>query len=412
MVGTPSRLPTTVLAYERKKTNFSCTQFAVNKESTNVKMMFAPSALLFFLLPLYVSAQKYTYFEEGGKGVDDWATLDIEGNQCAGDDTSATEGFGQSPIALETGTCDGDMSGYTFTPGDCAWEDLTYTGVNNGVLVKPTEGVTCTFGTMKVPNSDSNFNLAQFHLHTNAEHSIDDSLTRGCLHGVHLEEDGGDKAAVFGLIMDDSEDTTNDYFEYLLQAWEANWQTVVDDCNANPPTDANVTFEPQQTYVQCPVIAESANTFNTSVTFPDEPFNLYEGLVTVEYGAWNYGGGLTTPPCTEFAYWNVIDQWLYVSEDQMNRFWLLTNCYIDTEVCTYQTIANTDGSTNRPVQDIGDRTVNHHCVDFAADGTNAPGDAPADTPGGTPTGTSGVGISSIALSVIGAAASTMALFMI
>ena len=75
----------------------------------------------------------YTYFEDGGLGPSNWATLQIEDNQCGG--TQGKSGFGQSPVTVDEATvsgCDTGMSQYSFTGGDCQWTDLLFTISNGG----------------------------------------------------------------------------------------------------------------------------------------------------------------------------------------------------------------------------------------------------------------------------------------
>lgn len=78
----------------------------------------------------------FTYFEEGGLGPSQWQFLNMEDNQCGG--TYGKSGYGQSPVTIVesvTKRCDTDMSAYSFTGGDCSWDELDYTISNNGTCV-------------------------------------------------------------------------------------------------------------------------------------------------------------------------------------------------------------------------------------------------------------------------------------
>ena len=75
----------------------------------------------------------YTYYELGGLGPENWANLQIDGNQCGG--TKGASGYGQSPVTIDaetTGRCHTDMAAYDFDGGDCTWSDLKFSISNNG----------------------------------------------------------------------------------------------------------------------------------------------------------------------------------------------------------------------------------------------------------------------------------------
>jgi len=75
----------------------------------------------------------YTYYEDGGLGPENWATLPIDGNQCGG--TLGLSTFGQSPVTIDEATgssCDTSLSQYSFTGGNCTWTDLEFSISNGG----------------------------------------------------------------------------------------------------------------------------------------------------------------------------------------------------------------------------------------------------------------------------------------
>ena len=80
----------------------------------------------------------FTYFETGGVGPSNWATLKIEENQCGG--TMGKSTYGQSPVTIDGPTadnCDTGMSQFSFTGGDCQWSDLKFE-VTSGSELQPT----------------------------------------------------------------------------------------------------------------------------------------------------------------------------------------------------------------------------------------------------------------------------------
>lgn len=101
---------------------------------------------------------------------------------------------------------------------------------------------------------------------------------------------------------------------------------------------------------------------------PDYPVNnsiphVYEDLPTPGYGIYAYRGGLTTPPCTEIVNWNLLDTPLYLSRSQLDRLYHVILCMTEPTTCKHATIANEAGLTNRPVQELHERTVIHRCED-------------------------------------------------
>lgn len=94
--------------------------------------------------------------------------------------------------------------------------------------------------------------------------------------------------------------------------------------------------------------------------------HLYEDLPTPGYGIYAYRGGLTTPPCTEIVNWNLLDTPLFASKSQVRRLYELILCFVEVTTCKHATIANEAGYTNRPVQQLHNRTVLHRCPDGPA----------------------------------------------
>mmetsp|Transcript_88002 Transcript_88002/g.172155 ORF Transcript_88002/g.172155 Transcript_88002/m.172155 type:complete len:435 (+) Transcript_88002:75-1379(+) len=313
----------------------------------------------------------FTYFETGGLGPNNWATLPIETNQCGG--TLGQSTFGQSPVTIDEATgsaCNTGMSQYSFTGGDCAWSDLKFT-INNGG-VKAEKVGECSFGTMNIPHSPNKFNALQFHVHLFSEHQIlgqgtDDGYFPAELHVVHQEETE-ESFAVFGTMIAVGADD-HPTFEYLLQGWEAAAQKVQDEC-----VEGTQTLDDSVSVVKnfdCPAIGSTTIFNGTSPSFPSDSLNVYELPTNPDFGVFTYKGGLTTPPCTEIVHWNLLDTPMEISESQLERLQSLILCYVEQHrnedeslaSCGYGTVASTTGSTSRPPQPLLGRRVLHRCPD-------------------------------------------------
>lgn len=334
-------------------------------------MKFTVSALALFQLLSQVNGEGagFTYYETGGLGPLNWATLRIDDNQCGG--TFGKSTFGQSPVAIDeaTGnTCNTGMSQYSFEGGDCQWSDLKFSINDGGVKVEKVND--CSFGTMNIPHSPNKFNALQFHVHLSSEHTIlgqgEDGYFPAELHVVHQEETE-ESFAVFGTMISVGADD-HPSFEYLLQGWEAVAQQIQDECVEGTATlDAFTSFA----NFDCPAIGSKTIFNGTTPTFPSESLNVYEMPTNPDFGVFTYKGGLTTPPCTEIVNWNLLDTPMEISQSQLDRLKSLILCYVKQEKnedeslksCGYGTVANLAGSTSRPPQPLLGRRVLHRCPD-------------------------------------------------
>ena len=98
-----------------------------------MKFFVAALALSQLLNQVHAGGAGFTYYETGGLGPNNWATLPIDDNQCGG--TMGKSTFGQSPVTIDEATgsaCDTGLSQYSFTGGDCAWSDLEFSISNGG----------------------------------------------------------------------------------------------------------------------------------------------------------------------------------------------------------------------------------------------------------------------------------------
>jgi carbonic anhydrase len=93
-------------------------------------------ATALLLLCTHGASASFGYSEFNDFGPSNWANLPSEGNQCGG--TNGASGFGQSPVTISAETvssCDTGLGDYDFFPGDCAWDQLSFTIGNNGKII-------------------------------------------------------------------------------------------------------------------------------------------------------------------------------------------------------------------------------------------------------------------------------------
>ena len=106
-----------------------------------MKFVVAALALSQLLSQVHGGGEGFTYFETGGLGPNNWATLSVDANQCGG--TLGQSTFGQSPVTIDEATgssCNTGMSQYSFTGGDCKWSDLEFSINNGGELCQRRDG--------------------------------------------------------------------------------------------------------------------------------------------------------------------------------------------------------------------------------------------------------------------------------
>ncbi|KAL7579359.1 hypothetical protein ACA910_014033 [Epithemia clementina (nom. ined.)] len=325
----------------------------------------------------------FTYYESGGLGPSRWAFLELgddHKNQCGG--TGGTSGYGQSPVTISAETqdraCDTNMNGYKFFPGTCTWDDLVFSISNNGVKVQPKENTDCSFGQMNIPQSSNKFDALQFHIHTFSEHQIVGKGIGGSgffpaeVHVVH-QETTKDSFAVLGSMISVSQtNESHELFEWFLRGWEAVAAQVAHSCPKGITKKRGL--ETLQDVISCPAVHELSD-HATTVNFPQDDKNhapnIYSLPTVDNFGVFTYKGGLTTPPCTEIVNWNLLDEPMEISEEQLTRLESLILCFVEpkyakddpttVESCKHATVASETGSTSRPPQPLLGRTVIHRC---------------------------------------------------
>jgi carbonic anhydrase len=228
--------------------------------------------------------------------------------------------------------------------GTCTYQDYGFV-VNDHVEqanAPPANGTTCEAATLEIPGVDGVFELLQFHVHTNSEHTMDGNRYGAELHMVHKLRDG-DRLAVVGLFLQANAFVNDALFSNVLAGFDGAADAAADLCNVTLPdhwwSHGNASFADADA--------------NATV-------NVY-GLIPANSTFYRYDGGLTTPPCSEIVTWNVADTPLSVSVAQYNDLAGLILNYLSPDTCEFATIASPSGSTSRPVQLLNNRTVERIC---------------------------------------------------
>lgn len=279
--------------------------------------------------------QWFSYFEKGGLGPSRWSLLQTPDNQCGGGVTeSPFIDYGQSPVNIAPTECAGTFD-YTFSKGDCSFNDLHFSISNNGVKVEPKPDSTCVFGKMQIPHFPEKdgkrptFKGLQFHIHTSSEHTLDGGFFDAELHVVHAQESSegvGIPYTVWGSMIQTDLNGGADHpvFEDYLRGWEivANEQENI--CSSSAGGERARELAGQNKFV--PVVDDPMTTGTNgcytqkvgNTEWNSKPFqnngthvpDIYTELINEDknYGSFTYKGGLTTPPCTQIVNWNVIDR--------------------------------------------------------------------------------------------------------
>jgi len=298
--------------------------------------MFRSSALLLSLLAASLSfsdaatSAPFSYDPEDPNGPQNWHTLPMSNNQCAGKKNS--------PIPIESRGCD-RYDDYEFKNGDCRYDNMQYSLTNTGVKASfPSDEDACDRPTVNIPGIKGTFEALQFHIHTSSEHTIDGEFFGAELHTVHKDL-AGDRFAVVGTLIQPSAAKSNMFFEELLLGWE-----YMSDNN-------NVMCG------QPPAAKTHRGLGNGKNELIFSPYNMLADDVAF----YHYDGGLTTPPCSEVVWWNLADKPLPISANQYMRLVDLVTGFLDPTTCKLGSNAGPAGSTSRPVQPIYGRTVERVC---------------------------------------------------
>jgi carbonic anhydrase len=190
---------------------------------------------------------------------------------------------------------------------------------------------------MTVPGQPFPFTALQFHVHAGSDHALDGTLFGADMHLVHKEGGNGTRLAVLGFFIEPSLDSSTPKFGDLLNHWDAVATNTSDKCSAS---NSNTTV--------------STNTTLQSIF---NPYNLVPKGSTI----YTYNGSLTTPPCSEIVFWNVLDKPVQLSIREYLRMTNLILDYVDPKACQAASVAATSGYTGRPLQPLNGRKITRHC---------------------------------------------------
>ena len=264
-----------------------------------------------------VQNESFGYSEAGARAPENWGNLTaFEGNECGIGRAQSPVNFLSRDIEDSSSTEAGTIE-INYSPDRLAVENLGTTiefpmssSSNNNMVIN---GVT--------------YNLAQFHLHTPSEHTVDGAEYPLELHFVHVRQGAegiplsglqfGD-LAVLGVMVTEGDVTT---------AFPGNNGTQT--LSQIVPRNENVEF------------IFSDNQVNPAALLPE--LNE-EG----ERPFYRYDGSLTTPPCSELVLWSVFNDPITMSTRQIRVF---------REALGDMRFAGRDGENDRPTQPLNNREV-------------------------------------------------------
>ncbi len=221
---------------------------------------------------------QWSYDTDAADGPANWGSLPGYG-ECGPNDRR------QSPIAIDRGTAiDVDRAAPTVR-----FRQAAATMTNNGHSVEADieEGG-------ELLNQGAEYELANVHFHAPSEHELDGREFPLEIHFVSKNESG---AAVVGLLV-----------EQGLPA--PDWESFIAGLRQVP---------------------QPGNQAEAELPVPE--------LLPARFRAFEYAGGLTTPPCSPIVAWSVVSEPMTMSADQIAAF---TDVYSDDD---------------RPVQPLNDRVV-------------------------------------------------------
>ena len=180
---------------------------------------------------------------------------------------------------------------------------------------------------MKLSYQGTNYTLAQFHIHSPSEHTVNGRLADGELHMVHESSSGA--LIVLGVLLVAQKSLKTSFLDPFFKA------TICAGKLAGYPKGRELSYK-------------------YSVTAPT-PLNPYKDILPVSKKFYNYDGSLTTYPCTEGVTWFVFDQ--AVSVTVANIAQLKSAWAFEPNTITLPKLFN----NNRPIQPLNNRVVQSSC---------------------------------------------------
>lgn len=236
---------------------------------------------------------------------------------------------------------------------------------------------------MTIPNTDTVFDVAQYHIHAGTDHALDGQHFGADMHIVHKNRNGADYA-VLGMFLEATNNEDTGLFDVMIAGLETIAEATAEECGSVTNTSDPVTTQGTRRLRK---ERRAQDVYNPYLKLP------------ANYTTYYYSGSLTTPPCSEVVSWNVVDIPVSISVREFNTIINLILDFVNPETCEVASAASPSGYTSRPVQPLNGRTITHKCPT----GTEA---RFATTPATSPTGSSAaaVGMTSYLLfaSAIGA----------
>jgi carbonic anhydrase len=159
------------------------------------------------------------------------------------------------------------------------------------------------------------YSLAQFHIHTPSEHTLNGEKFDGEIHFVHKADSGNGEILVTGVFLKKSPDVPEN--NWIKRVWSS--IKASSDENAVP-------IDLQVNYV-----------------------DLLNSQVGKSH-LFNYRGSLTTPPCSEIVNWWVMKKPVYISETEYE---ILREKYSERP-------NNAKGDDARPIQPLNGRIITYY----------------------------------------------------
>jgi NhaP-type Na+/H+ or K+/H+ antiporter/carbonic anhydrase len=332
----------------------------------------------------------FAYFETplendvGHIGPTHWLDLDIANNQCG--KGGQKNGFGQSPVVFpyrltNYEECTSNLDGYETFDGNCSWADVEYP-ISKGILAlkpkKDPNGIPyCSLGKWKIPQSDALYEVTEVHLKHGAEHALEGYQEMVELQVFHEDEKHETRAA-FSIRMNPnfSQDAiSNDVIDNMLNGWRTTYWKTHDYCstheNGSGIFNVNTVLEAHQKLIVCQELDNrpDAETYirdtvppSSSLLIPN--FVSVGSIIPKDFNILTYEGSLTTPPCTENVYWNVVrESQDIITYQEYVEIMNIVNCVKEESTCELGSVASEFGLTKRPPQMLDGRKIAHRCVD-------------------------------------------------
>ena len=294
----------------------------------------------------------------------------------------------------------------------------------SGLKVERMPGSDCSLGKMNIPHSSNPFEALHLQIHLYSEHEIagrgigNSGFFPAELHVLHHEkvvgkngshakdknkgDDDGSSYAMFATMISAAPNNEDhEQFEWFLKGWEAVATQVAQSCPVPKASSSswrhahNKAGHPMgearpMPDFQCSAVHEEYPHSVTHLQFPDADLDpkaghnclfpdVYALPTARDWGVYTYKGSFTSPNCVEKVHWNLLDQPMEISENQLARLEYLILCYVRVDrsvspdgqttkidYCEHGTVASATGSTSRPPQPLLGRTVLHRCKDGPA----------------------------------------------